>query len=136
MPRLGLLTVALVAVLAVVAVAATWTVGAKLRTWADDDLTRRAALAVNGAREALESHQAVRDSPGMRKLLESLTRDERLLAAAFCSSDNQTLAMTSHFPTALDCPEARLVPQEGNGPFSGRVKLQTGPVHVSIVPLD
>jgi trehalose 6-phosphate synthase len=127
--------VSLVALLATLAVTATWMVGDRLQTWADEDLTRRAALAVNGAREALELHQQAKDEPGMRKILEGLTRDERLLSAAFCDPHNLTLAATSRFPKALDCSAADSTQADGSA-SSNRVKLNSGIVHLSVVPLE
>ncbi len=114
-------------------------IGNQSRDWFEKDLVLRARLAVSGAREALAQHWQVGDSDRVRRVLEDITRDERILASAACTSEGALMASTSAYP--LDFPCARLVAnaRAADGSWRFGQELTTtasGPVHVSTVPLE
>jgi uncharacterized membrane protein affecting hemolysin expression len=68
-----------------------------LRTWFESDLALRARLAVASARQGL----AISPGADVRRLVDTLddiTRDRRLLAAAACAENGDTLAATAAYP--------------------------------------
>jgi trehalose 6-phosphate synthase len=73
------------------------------RSWFEDDVRRRAELALRGAGDALAQTWARGDRVSMGRMLEEITRDERILAAAACAPDGSVFAVTPDFPPALDC---------------------------------
>ena len=78
------------------------------RSWFEDDVRRRAELAIRGAGDALSQSWARGDRVSVRRVLDDITRDERILAAAACAPDGSLhgtaglyVADASLFPTAL-----------------------------------
>jgi trehalose 6-phosphate synthase len=111
------------------------------RGWFERDVTLRAQLAVRGARPALVSRWRDNQGSTLGALLEDLTRDERILAAAACSTDFTLLARTSDFPEQVACEELgpqlwdRELPIGAGDVFAEVVSLPAGDVHVSAIPM-
>jgi len=74
--------VPLLAVLALLAFAATSLLNRAARSWFERDVATRARLAVSGAREALASRLATEDRGRLGPLLDAIVRDEHILGAA------------------------------------------------------
>lgn len=113
------------------------------RAWFERDINLRAQLAVNGARPALVSHWGNEERDDLRNLLTELTRDERIMAAAACSSDFTLLSRTEEYPVQFDCKEveSRLRSTSGEAETTGQprhsvVALPGGRVYLSAFPLS
>jgi trehalose-6-phosphate synthase len=134
--RRGLkLVVALVAGLAAAAVATTALVQSTTRSWFEKDVSLRAQLAVNGARRSLASHWQQKEALGEE--LTDLTRDERVMAAAACSSQGARLAATAGFPASVHCGElAPHVDAADAAGFGETLSLPGGLVHVSAISVS
>jgi trehalose 6-phosphate synthase len=134
--------VALIFGLALLTWLASVTVQKTTRAWFDKDVSLRAHLAVSGARQALISDWNEGQSAGLEEVLAEMTRDERIMAAAACTSDFKLLAATKDYPESFRCPELGAhVRQEAAGgaptwrEWQQRVPLPGGDVHVSAIPL-
>jgi len=57
------------------------------RRWFENDLRLRAELVVTGSREALSAHWTKYDQPELGRILEEITREDRIMAAAACTAD-------------------------------------------------
>src|SRR3954464_5806705 len=73
------------------------------RSWFEDDVRRRAELALRGGGAALSQSWARGDRASVERVLEEITRDERILAAVVSSPDGAVFAQTSEFPRSLTC---------------------------------
>jgi trehalose 6-phosphate synthase len=138
MPRLLKFIAVLLLALGVLAGLGYWALVRTTQNWFEADLSLRSRLAVASARESLTNHWRS-DPIRLAQTLEDITRDERIMAAAACFSDGRLLAATRAFPATLSC--AALLgpggPEEQGGEASGtRSVLPSGPVHVSVVPLN
>jgi trehalose 6-phosphate synthase len=107
--------IALVLGLGLVAWAATVIVHRTTSAWFEKDLNLRAQLAVNGARQALLATWRQGQPAEMRGVLEDLTHDERIMAAAACSADLTPLTQTKDYPGQFSCRDVgpHLRPAEG-----------------------
>lgn len=127
--------VPLLLLLALIAWGASAVAARSARTWAERDLKARARLVLAGSRETLVRNLVMGDRDGGRMLLESLVRDERLIAAAVCDRRLQTLAATGDLPLPARC-EGRT---EGEADLARgldeNVRMNGGDVHVSWVPV-
>ncbi len=108
------------------------------RTWFDTDLMLRSRLAVEAARVGLAGSWAS-DPRRLRETLEDIARDERIMAAAACSSDGTTLAATTYFPGEFSC-RSLLERMRNEGTVGGETwstiaDLPSGRVHVSVSAL-
>lgn len=110
--------------------------------WFDRDLQLRCELAVRGARWALLAGWQDAGASSVREVLDVVTHDERIMAAAACQPDGTTLAMTKDFPPELQCET--IIKQLGPQPRDSRDQPRTagtyaarpeGRVHVSAIPL-
>ena len=107
------------------------------RRWFDKDVDLRAQLAVSGAREGLATHWKTRDTEGIRRLLEEITRDERIMASAACEGP-RLLAKTSDFPKEFSCASfADRVgsPESAPRTWSEVGELRGGEVHLNAIPI-
>jgi len=95
--------VPLLAVLALLAFAATSLLNRAARSWFERDVATRARLAVSGAREALASRLATEDRGRLGPLLDAIVRDEHILGAAACGPGGATLARTRGLPASFAC---------------------------------
>jgi trehalose 6-phosphate synthase len=80
------------------------------------------------------------DPAAVRDLLDALTHDERILAAAACSIDGTLIAVTDDYPASISCEEllaaARVAGADGGwGDISREIEYSGGPLHVSAIPL-
>ncbi|HSD11891.1 MAG TPA: trehalose-6-phosphate synthase, partial [Candidatus Binatia bacterium] len=112
------------------------------RDWFEKDVSLRAQLAVNGARQALISHWRKDERRDLRELLAEMTHDERIMAAAACAADLSLLARTGDYPEQFDCKElGKHVLSSADGvetkwtPWQSVVSLPGGRAHVSAIPV-
>jgi trehalose 6-phosphate synthase len=111
------------------------------RTWFVRDVTLRAHLAANGARQALLAAWTPARASDLERLLADLTRDERVMAAAACSSGLVPLARTPTFPVQFSCANVgrHVQPREGSGDgwraWEQHTTLPGGPVQVDAIPM-
>jgi len=109
--------------------------------WSRRDLNLRAQLVTRAARESLVAHW-FNDPQGLHALLEDLTQDERLVAAAACDNNLLLLGTSGEFPPDATCTElaAKLESPDATEPglrIWDRIQnLLGGNVHVSAVRLD
>jgi trehalose 6-phosphate synthase len=113
-------------------------VNRETRRWFEDDLARRAQLAVASARGGLVSAWKS-DRPKVAVILTDITRDERIMGAAACSPDGQFLAVTPSYPREFSC---EFVATRMNNAFATSSnswatspELPTGAVHLGIVSI-
>ncbi len=102
--------------------------------WFERDLALRAQLAVNGARHALASQLADEDFDGTHGILEDITRDERILAAALIDPQGDIVASTGDYPPTLR-DEDLGVDLDSDRTSSARGELGTRAIEISAVPL-
>ena len=134
--------VALIVGLALVTWAGALVVHRTTRSWFERDLNLRAKLAVSGARQALLARWSRESAEELRQLLQELTHDERIMAAAACNAEFEVLARTREFPDSISFhalePHVR-VDSEASGPtwtsWGDAVSLPGGSVHVAAIPV-
>jgi trehalose 6-phosphate synthase len=139
MPRALRFLVVLVLGLALLAAGAALAVHRLTRQWFESDLALRAQLAVRGARPALLEDLRIGDTRAVARLLDEITRDDRVLGAAVCGGDLSLRARTRDYPGSLTCADlgAHLKPAP-NGSVYGWgsiMSLPGGRLHVSVLPL-
>jgi len=142
MPHAWRFLIVLILGLALVTLLASFVVRETTRDWFERDVSLRAQLAVNGARQALISHWRKETRGDLRDLLSEITHDERIMAAAACSADLNFLTRTEDYPKEYDCRELgkNVLPREGEpaGKWSlwqSVVSLPGGRAHLSAVPV-
>ncbi|HKP55405.1 MAG TPA: trehalose-6-phosphate synthase [Polyangiales bacterium] len=101
--------------------------------WFERDVDLRARLAVAASRPSLE-HSWHGDVSVLRAMLTDLTRDERIMAAAACTTDGRPLAATDAYPVEFSC--ARVLSRmraeaRGASSWSMSPDLPGGRVHLS-----
>jgi trehalose 6-phosphate synthase len=106
------------------------------RAWAERDLKARARLVVSGSRETLARQLAAVDRAGSRALLDSLVRDERLIAASVCDRRLHTLASVGVLPPQARCEDRRAPAEELAQGLDENVRMAGGDVHVSWTPVS
>jgi len=114
------------------------------RTWFEQDVTRKATLAVSRVHDDLVRGWTSDDRADVGRTLGDIARDARILAAAACGEDGGTIAATPGYPQPLACERvgprissARRDPQTGEWPtWSRLMDLDGGRVHVSAVPVE
>jgi trehalose 6-phosphate synthase len=106
------------------------------REWFEKDVGQRARLAVSGAREALATHLRAGDERRLLGVLEEIARDDRILAAAACTTELRTLARTWGLVGQLECESLRGRIQ-GDAPDGTELveELEGGLVHASMLPI-
>ncbi|MFN7698975.1 MAG: trehalose-6-phosphate synthase [Deltaproteobacteria bacterium] len=102
------------------------------REWFERDLALREELAIASAGQGLvEAFE--RGPSSLSRILDGITRDERILGAAACDTGGTRVASTDAYPHELGC---RAVLQEGAEPSAARYeRLEGGPVHVRAFPI-
>jgi trehalose 6-phosphate synthase len=111
------------------------------RGWFERDITLRAHLAANGARQALVARWHSGGARELQRLLADLTRDERIMAAAACGTDLRLVAATPGFPPAFACRDVGWRMREAPAPeaewrsWSDVFDLPGGRVQVDAVPM-
>jgi len=105
--------------------------------WFEKDLELRGRLAVQSARASLASHWGDHDQLG--QILTDITRDERIMAAAACSSTGTLVAATEAYPEQFTCGvlESRMLAAVGADArrWSMTSELVSGAVRVSATRL-
>lgn len=134
---------ALLVGLALITLGASVVVQRTAREWFEKDVRLRAQLAVNGARHGLLARWSPERALELRALLEELTADERIRAAAAFGPECELRARTPEFPEALSGERLRphllanaestaAAPRE----WHAVEDLPGGRVHVSALPLS
>jgi trehalose 6-phosphate synthase len=129
--------VPLLGILAALAWGATVLVNGTTRAWFERDVSLRARLAANGAREALVAHGRAGDRKKLAAVLDELARDDRILGAAACSPSMRTLARTGALPARYAC-EAFAGRGVADVPQGGLDVLEEpggGLLHAALVPV-
>ncbi len=103
MTRVARLILALIVGLAVLTFAASGVVESTVRQWSERDMEARALLVLTGARPALAD--AWYDPAALKKQLDALDSDQRVIGVAACGEDNSTRAITADFPAAFGCAD-------------------------------
>ncbi|MCC6528520.1 MAG: trehalose-6-phosphate synthase [Polyangiaceae bacterium] len=106
--------------------------------WFERDLELRSSLAVEAARDSLASHWSS-DRAGLTAILANIARDERIMAAAACSSHGELLAATEGYPAEFPCRSLleRMRHQAGDATsWSMASDLAAGPVQVGVTLLE
>jgi trehalose 6-phosphate synthase len=109
------------------------------RHWFEADLALRSRLAVASARESLAAHW--RDDPArLTQTLTDITRDERVMAAAACTTAGEQLASTDSYPSVFSCRvvlDRRLREAPSNPTLWWMTpELPSGRVHLTVTVLD
>ena len=110
--------------------------------WFEKDTKLRGQLAVDAARSSLISHWRNDQQSELLNVLNEITHDERIMAAAACDTSFSLLAGTAGFPDQISCPEIGNHVQQSKGldpnawlAWESNVNLPGGPVHISAIPL-
>lgn len=113
------------------------------RIWFERDVSLRAQLVVNGARQVLASHWQTGQRKELRNTLSEITRDERILSAAACDRDLSLIASTADFPSQLSCGAIGKhvrsnpgTPAEAWSTWHAPDTLPGGSVFVSAIPVS
>jgi trehalose 6-phosphate synthase len=125
----------LLAGLALLAVAGYLLLAQTMRGWFDADLALRSRLAVSSARQSLADSWGP-DRARLREILADITRDERIMGAAACSSSGEMLATTDAYPRAFSCrsllERMREEAARDARSWSMTPELPSGRVHLSV----
>jgi trehalose 6-phosphate synthase len=129
--------VVLVVGLALVAAVASILFNKTAHSWFENDVRLRAEIAVKGARQAFVERWD--DRKRLESLLTDMTHDERILAAAACSSDLRFVAKTDSYPRDLACrtigPRVHMAEGDRWASWSEPASLPGGDVYVSAIPI-
>jgi trehalose 6-phosphate synthase len=129
--------VPLLAILGCLAWGATVLVNGTTRSWFERDVSQRARLVAFGAREGLAIHVRAGERRRLRSVLDEIARDDRILAAAVCTSSMRPLVQTGALPPAYACEAlARRgiaeIPEGGVDLFE---EPNGGLVHLALLPV-
>jgi trehalose 6-phosphate synthase len=115
------------------------------RQWFEEDIILRAGLVGSSARHDLLSHWSLNESAALGQILDTIARDERIMAVAVCTAQLEMFARTPLLPPQITCTaiakrmaesRARTAFSTNPWPVWGAVwGLPGGDVHVSAVPL-
>lgn len=144
MPRVARFILALIVGLALLMWAASGVVQTTASKWFERDVSSRAQLVLTGAKQSLAD--AWYDPANLEKQLAALVRDERVVAAAACSTDLSPVSSTPGFPEEFSCSAVgsrvrAADPIAGNAEeqfqeWSTVATLPTGRVQVSAMPIS
>ncbi|HEX7625188.1 MAG TPA: trehalose-6-phosphate synthase, partial [Anaeromyxobacteraceae bacterium] len=130
----------MIVVLGLLAWGAASLLSATARSWFERDVAMRARLAAGSARDALLAHATAPDRRRLAVALDSIARDERIMAAAACSATGGLLARTGSYPDRFGCAEVlEKLPHEEAGTHTGgdfSDVLEGGTVLVSALPVE
>ena len=138
MSRAQKFVVVLVVGLGLLTLGAATLVNSTTRAWFEKDLDLRAELVLRGARQGLLLHWKSEGSRDLEGMLDEITRDERILAAAACGVDLRLLAKTSQFPDQFECQKLGPLVQQADGRWQSwktTTVTRGGEVHVSAIPI-
>src|SRR5262245_2923702 len=117
-----------------------WVVERTTHGWFQKDIELRSQLVMSGARQALVSATSAGDRVALGKLLEEITRDERIIGAAVFDKNASLLVKTREYPSSLGSgdPSAYACPvppdQEVWKPLHMGATIPTGTIHISTIP--
>jgi trehalose 6-phosphate synthase len=127
----------LLTLLAGLAWGATVLVNDTTRAWFQRDVSLRSRLAANGGREALVMHAKANDRRKLSGVLDEITRDDRIMAAAVCAPSMTTIVRVGGLPSRYTC-EALAARGLAEVPLDGSDLVEEpdgGLVHVAVMPL-
>jgi trehalose 6-phosphate synthase len=108
------------------------------RQWFEKDLRLRSELAVVSARQSLATNWS-EDPARLAEILRDITIDERIMGAAACTMQGDTLAATETYPPGFSCRSMLQSMGERSVPsgqvWSTTAELPSGRVLLSAVPL-
>lgn len=108
------------------------------RAWFESDLALRSRLAVASARDSLARHWTG-DPERLKSTLADITRDERIMAAAACSTSGDQVAATDSYPVGFSCRAMldRMRTEGGGAPSWSMVsELPSGRVNLSVTSVE
>ncbi len=113
------------------------------KRWYENDVRLRAELVVSGAHDALSNNWNREDRRELERMLSEITQDERIMAAAACTTDDTMLARTAGFPMVFSCEalgnyvkhSTPGAPDEWQA-WHESTTLPGGSVMVSAIPID
>lgn len=115
-----------------------WVVTEVTTQWFEDDLARRSQLAVAAAERSLAKNWTI-DSSKVTAILLDITRDERIMGAAACSSSGKMIAQTPSYPREFNCSfvtkQTLKKNATGANSWAATPSLPAGPVHLGIVAM-
>ena len=100
-------------------------------------------LVVRGSSEVLSAHWSDNDQSELRRRLEQIARDDRIMAAAACTANLTLLASTPGFPSEFSCEDIGAHVRHSDGEMADTwsqwdesTSLPGGSVFVSAIPLE
>lgn len=136
MRRTARFLIALLAGLGLLAVIGYTVLTRTTRDWFEADLALRSRLAVASAREGFTTHWTT-DRAHLTETLADITRDERIMGAAACSMNGDTLTATDSYPSEFSCRSVlqRMKEEAPTNAVSWSMtpELPSGRVHLSVV---
>ncbi|HRC55176.1 MAG TPA: trehalose-6-phosphate synthase [Kofleriaceae bacterium] len=135
MQRAARFLLALLIALALLAIAGYFVLAQTTRDWFDADLALRSRLAVSSARRSLERNWGAAPER-LTATLADITRDERIMGAAACSTLGELLAATDSYPAEFSChsilERMRVDATRDETSWSMTPELPSGRVHLSV----
>ena len=135
MRRAARFLLVLFAALALLAVAGYFVLAHTTRDWFEADLALRSRLAVSSAEQSLENNWDT-DRARLTDTLAGITRDERIMGAAACSTRGDLLAATDSYPAEFSCRSVlermRSESRRDAASWSMTPELPSGRVHLSV----
>ena len=98
--------------------------------WFSRDLNTRGTLVAGALADSIDEALASGSTARLQGVFDRAARDERLVAVALCSKNDQLVRHSSAYPQALTCAGAR---EAAHRPDQ-RLELPTGAVHVGVYP--
>ena len=139
MRTLAVFFTALIVCLAALSLAGYTALDAVTREWFERDLALREELAIRAAEPGLEEAFARGPLP-ITRILEGITRDERILGAAACDPSGHRVAATAAYPSEVGCRAIHeAAAAAGASPAAGWSSyedLEGGPVHVRAFAIE
>jgi trehalose 6-phosphate synthase/phosphatase len=100
--------------------------------WFSRDLNTRGTLVASALSDSIDDAGNSGSSARLQALFDRAARDERLVAIALCSANDELLRHSAAYPVSLKCADARRVSQRPDQ----RLELPTGAVHVGVHPVS
>lgn len=104
------------------------------RRWLEDDLARRAQLAVMAARPILADAWTT-GAGRLDSALAEIANDERIIGLAACDGRGQPLAASAQFPRNVECAAVRDADNTPIVPARLRRTLRAAGLHLSVIEL-
>ncbi|OFZ18620.1 MAG: hypothetical protein A2X94_01640 [Bdellovibrionales bacterium GWB1_55_8] len=103
--------------------------------WLVTDLTRRSQLIYESTRDYLTENARSKKIASITRLLNRISRDERLTGALFCSPEALPVAKSNDLPEAVVCPTVSPTESlnENTGGRSEFIQLGNTPLHEAIL---